>query len=209
MAITVGDILLVSFRGTIFSQRVILTQTYKVISGDSGSATEYDFSTDAANSFLPGEANDPLTLAYLDCLATDYTLNEIRVQRIYVVRDVYGAVYEALAGTGLGTCVEGISATPITLVSDAAGRSEIAVKHIGPVPTAGMSAGAPTVSQRDKLAVLGDEITADRTFPSPAGPVVCTPCIWHRAIAQSSLVVGYRISDRVGTVRRRILRLGE
>lgn len=208
MAVAVGDIFLLSYRGDIFSQRIIFTQTFRVTSG-STTGTWVEDSSELAEQFDIGESEADLTEAYLDCIAQNYTMREIRAQFIAPFRRPYGADFVTLSGTSGADASQQIVTAPITLVTNDIGRDQIAVKHIGPIDNAFMSVGAPTLLAQSRLIALAEALLEEREVTLLTGTFTFVPVVYHRATGQNDPLIAYRISDRLGTERRRILRIGE
>lgn len=208
MPAAVGDIWLISFVGAAFNQRIMFTHTMRVTAGTSAEPNVV-ISQAFVDSFKVGNANHDLVNAYLDCLGTSYVLDRVRCQVIHPFRQVYSEAILNQVATGVGVALETITTTPITLVTNDVGRDQIAVKHVGPTPNGGVAGSAPTASQIIRLDALALELLEPRNFTAEADVIQLDPVIFHRGTGQWDQVVDYRISDRAGTERRRILRVGE
>lgn len=205
MPMSVNDHVLISYSSTYAGQRYLLTLPYKVTQTTSTQDIDEElegladyFSDVGIGAFLP---------TYLAVLPTNLSVDACRVQRIAPIRSVYVQKSLTLTGSFGESATTGNLQSPITLHSVKAGRAQIAVKKIGPIPPSAFDGGAQKASYRTLLNNLGLALINVAVVTDP--PMTLEPVIYHKAILQSDLVIGYRIPTRVGTMRRRTLRVGE
>jgi len=206
MGLPVGGIVLVQWVGEWAAQRILLNHTYKVQS-DAAPDLPFERSQEIAAEIEANAAE--MTFRYLECLPNNYALKKVRVQVISPIRYQYAVVSSTKTGSQTTSAKTGNVAAFITLQTGIAGRREVANKHIGPLPGNVFDNGAPFATYVDKLDDLGSQMCTayDKTVDGSA--IVMKPVIWHRTITQSSEVKIWQTSDRIGTMRRRTLRVGE
>lgn len=202
-------IVLLSYRIEYETQRYLFTQTFRVQSNTSTDFPAND--TQAIVNFFMSSASGTLLEALRKCLGTNATIRECIAQGIYPIRFVRRSGTLALAGTGVGLANTGNVAGVLTFTTDLAGRSQVANKHIGPPPSAEVVAGAPTTGYRLDLGVLGQRIIDTFLIPgmNPGEDFVLVPVIFHKSNGTSNPITARIASTRIGTMRRRTLRVGE
>jgi hypothetical protein len=206
MGIPVNSIAQLSLRGLWQNQRVIFSHTYK-ITADASPLSPFARSQEIAGDYAAAPAG--LVFRYLSAMPQNYTLKEVRFQVIYPTRYQYGSEVVSLPGLWSTDAQTGNVASVITIQTGIAGRSQIANKHVGPTPQNAMLNGAPTAAYVTKLDDLAGAILAP--VPSPIGGSAITGIsgIFHKGLGQFTPGEIYVISDRLGTMRRRTLRVGE
>lgn len=206
MPIDNGAIVLVSFRGLCFGQRIILTHTLRKTSAPAGTKTvEQELESIIEDTKAGG--NIALVPPYLACLPTTYSLTEIRAQVISPVRSAYLTNSELLVGTHASPATVANDSAAITLRTALAGRREVSTKKIGPVPDAASAAGLLTTPYRGLLSQVA--LALKQTTVLPDGEAY-SPVIWHRNLVPSfSLVTNHVLGDQSRTQRRRTVGLGE
>jgi len=206
MPMSPGDIVHSWFNVDYASQRYQLHMTYRVKVGTGVKTTIAQLAdiNDVLKAVTVGSVLD----RYLACMPINATIQNINSQRVspaaarsaYVTNSINAAGEAAGASTGN---LAGI----ITLTTDFSGRNQISNKHIGPLPDGEYNDGlldAGYVVTLDALATaLLTEISTD------TAQLVVEPVIWHQPGTTADLLVGRRIGDRTGTMRRRTLRVGE
>lgn len=208
MPLALGDRIGCAWRGTWEQQKYMFTHTWKVALTTSTQTLTRDLQ-DITNAFASLAPLSLLSL-YRPCLATDYTINENTAQRVSPQRSVKVVRVQSDAGTGGGTAVTGNTAAVFTLKTINAGRSQVANKHVGPIATADYSAGKIGGALSTALALFAARFTASYAIPlTSLENLVLVPIIYHRATATDDLTDSIAVSDRVGTMRRRTLRVGE
>lgn len=208
MPLAVGSIVLVTYKGTYAAQRYMLTHTYRVSNSTSTGNTTDDTGLIALY-FSNTGANDFAT-RYRLCLATNYTINEIVAQPIYPQRLVRQSISVVYSGTGGTDADTGNICGVVTLRTQFAGRSQVANKHVGPIPKTGFTSGQVSGTLPTSLFNFLNSLRAIQNVPADgANSIELTPVIWHKGITQHDVITTGVVSDRVGTMRRRTLRVGE
>lgn len=195
-----------TWRGTCFGQRIILTHHYLVV-GDWGVATTVAQDLAQINSELDvAGAFDPTT-DYLACLPPQYTLNEIRSQRIKANRSVYRSLAKvATVGTNANPATVASDAAAITCRGSNAGRSNLSVKKIGPVPDAASAAGLLTAPYTALLTALGSRLVQGFT-PAGSGSLL-TPIVPHADKVTFEILNNFLVGPESRVNRRRTVGLG-
>lgn len=206
MPLPTGSTVLVTYRSLFAQQRVLLTLTYTV-TGDQGTGSPWERSNELAT--VLANPVDPVLDQYRRCLGANVSIKEVRVQVIHPVRYQYGSHTVGLPGLSGANATTGNIATALTFHTGVAGRGEIANKHIGPPPTDVYVDGAPTLAYSDTLSTLGSLIAQRFSQMVGTGLVEMESSIFHKATGQHSPIVTWTVADRIGTLRRRTLRVGE
>lgn len=209
MPLGVNNIVLITYRSQYASQRYLLTHTYRVGSTTSTQTPALD-SNDIALSFSQTGALELLD-QYAACLGNNVQIREVIAQAIHPTRFVRASLALAVDGAGLTPASTGNIAGTITLRTFLAGRDQVAVKHVGPPMDEGVNAGAPSAGLFNALNTLGSGLVSNRIVDcTTAGETITLePVIFHRASGTASGLADWVVSDRIGTMRRRTLRVGE
>jgi len=204
MGIPVGSELLVSIDGTWSDQQILFTQSYVITQNDSVNTIVSDLNR--IGSFFAFGGAGSLINAYLACMGANYSTEFIRTQVIRQDRSVYVDTPIVLPGTFGGIAQTGNLQFPITLHTDNGGRNQVSVKKIGPAPVGSYQAGEPDpVFLAGPLSVLGTELKSPQ---QTVGTVtIMLPIVAHPDF-DGDLITGVRLPNRVGTMRRRTLRVG-
>lgn len=202
-----NDIVQVNWRGLCFGQRIILDTTYVVLSNFPVINSFFQDATKIVDLLAVGGAIDVQT-AYLACLPPQYTLEEVRVQKINPGRSAYfSAGFVGAVGTNAGAATVANDAACITLRTQQSGRSQVANKHIGPVPDVANVAGLLTVGYKTTLSALGGKLVVSGTPPTTGALIA--PTIFHRATLTNDLVQQFLLGQQGRVQRRRTVGVGE
>lgn len=208
MAVAPGDVFLASFRGICNNQRIIFTHTYQV-TGVVAPPSDYDVALDIAMR-LAATGLFNLETPYLNCLADNYQLEEIRAQKISPVRYRYASIARGTFGAyGDDSRTSNLNSV-ITMWAALAGRRYVANKHLGPIPEgAGVfTGGVVSVGYKASMDALLAKLLLG--FTSNGGNVDLAPCIFHQPpLGGSSLIVDGVSQSTVRVMRRRTVGLGE
>lgn len=205
MPLAVNDILQITYKSVYASQRVLLNLTYRVKSTQSPESVPVDLQT-TANWFAAAGPASILQL-YANCIGQNCVIQTVRAQRIFPVRTLFIEATAAIYGLSGSDANTGNIQNPVTLVTQLAGRKQVATKKIGPTRVDSFGSGAPTPLQMTRLGLLGAAMAAETTVPGLV--IVLTPVIFHKQSNTWDDMYTYKVSDRVGTLRRRTLRIGE
>lgn len=207
MGLLNNDVVQVTWIGSCFQQRILLTHTF-VILGDYNAATSVTQDlNDILNNIRIGGAFDKTT-SYLACLPPQYALDAMRAQRIRAVRSSYvQQVVAAAPGTWAGAATVANDSAAITLRTANAGRNQRATKHIGPVADNMSAAGLLVVAAAPPLTSLGNALI--QAFAPVGSGSVVTPVIFHRASNTWDVTDRFILGDQSRTQRRRTVGLGE
>jgi len=207
MALAIGDLIRVDYRGTCYGQRIILTTAYKVtVAFAAGGTVSNDLATILTTVGIGGV--DDVPNKYLACVQNAYTLEEVRAQVIWPTRSAYRSVFYVAdnAGSGgVGTVAN--DAAAITFRGPLAGRKNVSTKHIGPVPDSVSANGLLTNPYKVKLQALIDQLFT--TLTPADNPGRCIPVILNKTPGQSVVWTDARIGNQSRVQRRRTVGLGE
>jgi len=207
MGLLNNDIVQMSWRGKCFNQRIIMVRNYLVLGDYNVATTIAQDLDDITNQLAPAGAFDATT-AYLACLPPEYELQEIRSQRVKAVRSVIrSSVFGGLPGTHASSATVPTDSGAITFRTDLAGRSQVSVVKIGPLPDAASVAGNLTAAQLAKHSALATKLL---TAFAPAGSgSVITPVVVGKALTNPSALTSAvpEVTSRV--ITRRTVGRGE
>lgn len=152
--------------------------------------------------------NKPLT-AYLPLIGTDATVLKARAQRIYAPRSAFVDQLVNEAGLGGAICNTGNLAASVTRKSDLAGRDQVAVSHIGPIPFDVFTEGQLNPGFITDLGIFGTVWTTVQSIPGGSG-IDLEPVIFHRNTVPPSwnTLRTHSVNPYVRTMRRRTVRVG-
>lgn len=205
MPLEVGDVILVSWRGLCFNQRIILTHTYKVVTAPDPETSVVHNLSALADALDTGGTQD-VTTSYLACLPPQYRLTQVRAQRIYPIRSAYVAKTKDLPGTHEAPATVANDAAALTLRTDYSGRNQIATKHIGPIPDDVSASGLLIAAYKALLVTLGTKLLVTAEFAATGS---ANPGIYHRATNGFDTCWTAIIGDQSRTQRRRTVGVGE
>lgn len=208
MSLAVDDVVEVSFRGTLYGQRILTVLHYAVVTATAGSTID-QLQTIAASLNASTGSQDPVG-KMLALQSNDYTLDAIRTQVVSPQRSIY--VQVANGNSGL---VGDIAATPnialsITKRGFEGGRKSIGRLQLAGVPSINISQGKWDVV--GLAGALGDFVTALKNSFTPAGlAVTITPVIFNPTAPAPhyQAIWSWTVNDEVRTMHRRTLFLGE
>lgn len=207
MALLSGDRILLSLRGTCFLQRIIMTQWYHV-NADFPVPNTLTQDLQAILAAVAPAGPSDLATPYLALLSADYTLNEIRAQRIFPSRSAYEVnTLVGATGTFAGQCTVACDSAAITLHTPIAGRNQVSVKKVGPCPDGASAAGMITAPYRVLLQTLAVTMLTD-ILPGGGLPSL-TPIIQHPGGIFFDRLTGLRIGTTSRVMNRRVVGRGE
>jgi len=207
MAVVTGYIYAVSFRALWKAQRIVFTHIYRVT--DPGTALgEIGATQDVVEHFADTVAGSTMGLDWLNCISTDVDDVKVRAQ-ILGPTGRYSYVEDVVQFTPLDPDVAetGNVCTTLTFVPVVAVPRRISVKKIGPIRQADMEDGAPTANLKSRLNALA-EIAAAPITTMGLGQQL-SPVIYRASDGDFRTIQSWRIPDRLTTLRRRTLRVGE
>lgn len=208
MPLAVGTIVQITYRSEYQSQRYMLTHHYRISQTTSTQDTDSD--TGSIAIFFTNTGPNEFATKYRECLSTDTTIREVVAQPVFPQRLVQRSVNVAYSGTGQGTASTGNIAAIITLRTQFAGRSQVSNKHIGPLATLDIGAGLTGGALQTALNELGDVMDQGIAIPADgANTITLIPVIFHKGTGLHDVIVSHLFSTRLGTMRRRTLRVGE
>jgi len=204
----VGDIVQVSFRGTLFDQRILNIFHYVV--NVAGTGTVVEQLSAFANGFIVDALGTNFQTEFLNCLAPSYTLDVVRTQRVYPTRSIYAQATADTPGTfATDTEVSNIAAS-ILKRTETPGRMGIGRVQLAGIPTAAYENGS--LSNAYLTGVLTNFATdMVQSLTEPARGVTFVPCLYNPTAAgdKFSVIVAATPQSSIRTMHRRTLRVGE
>lgn len=206
MGLKNNDIIQSTFRGLCFGQQIILDLTFQIF-GDFPVGNSVSTDLDLINAAIaPGGVQNIVT-PYLACLPAQYSLLELRSQLIFPTRSAYRQVaFVGAVGTDPGAATVANDSAALTLRTEKSGRSQVATKHIGPVPDNVSAAGLIVAAYKLSLAALGAKLVT--SFVPPTSGSLVVPVIYHRQTNTTDLVNQYILGDQSRVQRRRTVGVG-
>jgi hypothetical protein len=202
--LNVGDIVSVTFGGTLFSQRVMNVLHYRVsISSDSPSYVEA--SRRVAFAMQQGMVSPGLTM--LAAQAPEYVLDWVRVQKVNAARERYVQYSVGNPGTYAGVCTSPNVSAVLLKKSESVSRRGLGTFHLPGLPQEGYVGGYLTPAYQEKMNAIGATLLNPVTPVNDAvtvQPVIWTPAdgLVYYPITATTLITTLRI------MRRRTVGLG-
>jgi hypothetical protein len=184
-------------------QRYQLHLTFKATSATSLMSTEDQLV--ALNALLANPALSPL-VDYLAILGNDVEVVRVNSQLVAPTRSAYVSDLIGQMGTDVNGTPTGNVAATLTMHTPNAGRNQIAIKKIGPLPQGTYSDGGIDGAFAIELATLGAALLTQKSVDG--ANLILTPCIWHAPTPAADILTNFRVGDRAVTMRRRTLRNG-
>lgn len=207
MGLLNNDWVQVSIRGKCFNQEIIATHHY-LVSGDYNAVTSVaaDLDDIKANITLAG-ANDILT-SYLACLPPQYTLLELRTQRIRAVRSAFRVTsFAGIVGTNANAATVACDSGAITLRGDLAGRSKVSVKKIGPLPDGASVAGLLTAAQTALHSTWASKLIT--AFAPIGSGSLMVPIVPHPDLITFDILNNFLVGTESRVMTRRVVGRGK
>lgn len=209
MGLLNGNVVLVSWRGTAFGQRIILTHTY-VLDGNApaGQTIQQDLADILTGLNVAG--NLDATTSYLACLPATYTCNEIRAQRIWPTRTAYESFFPVgMVGTHAGAATVACDSAGLTMRGPLAGRHYRGTKKIGPCPDGASAAGLLTNAYFVLVDTLGEKLMAAGTPVAGWAPSQIKPVLFDRVTFITTDITSRRVGAASRVMNRRVVGRGE
>lgn len=209
MALALHDIVEVSFRGTLFGQRILNILHY-VVNVTASGTTEAQLLR-LAQDLVQGTGNPAgLETHWLDCFGVEYTLDEIRAQRVYPDRTIYQKFAANDVGTHASPMVSSNQATSLEKRTLTVGRKGIGrIQVVGPPQGEFANGVVGAVYLAGPIATLITDLKS--SYTTSVGPVTYVPCLYNPTGAPDKYSVLFDIvpQDTLRTMHRRTVRLGE
>jgi len=209
MALVTGDVIQLSWRGTHFGQRIILTHAF-VLTGDApaGQTIQQDLA-DMLTFVSAGGAADIQT-PYLALLPATYTLNETRAQRLNAPRSAYTSNFPVGAvGTHASAATVACDSAALTLRGPLADRHNTGTKKIGPCPDGASAAGLLTAGYTTLVGALGTAMLMSGVPALAWALTTVFPCIYDRVNDQVVIPTSFRVGATSRIMSRRVVGRGE
>lgn len=203
----VGDIVQLTFRGTLNSQRILNTFHYRIDDLGTGAVLRWDF-LDAMRTVINAAGN--LKEKFLACIASNYTMESSRYQFLYPQRMIFRDFPELSPGARAGNAVAPNLAASIERRTDVVGRTGVGRLQMPGLLAADIVlgylsgayatlAGTLATQMEQSLVVAPNSIIVD---PSLYGVNVSGTPHWGN-------VIGATVQGTVRTMHRRTVGLGE
>lgn len=204
--VAANDQLLVSFRGTLISQRVINTFTF--IANPVTDPHAWDIAIDELHATITGPGS--LRELFLDCVPNNYTLDEIRYQVLRPIRlaQVIKPQVAQSGNVGASALVPN-NAVVIERRGDLARRADVGAVHLpAPQDVLLVNGGLITPAYKTILQAFANQMKT--SYATNFGGVVLRPTVYHLNIATSITYVTQTVVQETARVmRRRTVGLGE
>lgn len=199
----------VTYRGTLFGQRVMTTTSWRNLS-PSGGASDFEQLQNIATFFATGGGLS-LLQAYLEATSFDLNVDDVVVQEIYPTRSAM--ITQTIDEPGLiaqGALVPNVAAV-IVRKTELAGRDQLSPLHIPGVPLGtNVVAGSWTDPYRGVLEVLGLASYSEKTVPVTGGSLTLNGVIINAPYDAGlfSRLRTHTVNLRARVMRRRTVGLG-
>lgn len=208
MPLPVGTIIQQTYVSLYAAQRYMFTSTWRIfITGSVQNTTEDAQSIALFFSDTTFQAN--FVQQYRSCISNLARIRTVSAQAIHPTRHVRASISVDYPGLFTGASPTGNVAATITLRTQLAGRTQVANKHIGPMGTNAYSSGSLESTYVPILANFGAGMTTNKVVPAGVNTIELVPVIFHKKTGLHDVAVSHVVTDRVGTMRRRTLRVGE
>lgn len=207
MGLLNNDIVQLSWRGTIFGQRVLMVRNFLVLGDYNAATTVAQDLDDIKANVAPAGAFD-ITTSYLACLPAQYTLNELRAQRLKAVRSaIRSTTFAFTIGTNANPATVPSDSGAITFRTALAGRTQVGVVKIGPLPDAASANGFLTNAQLALHSALATKLLTNFA-PAGSGSVIVPVVVGKSLLNPSALTSAVpEVTSRV--ITRRTVGRGE
>jgi len=207
MALTAGDILQVSLRGTLFEQRMLTVLHYRVITG-SASGTVYGDVLSWAQYFGGLTGAGQLLDLYLATCCPEYLLEQVRVQRVAPDRSAYAVENVNAFGTHANACRTANLSCSITKRGNGGGRWATGRVQMPGLPSDNVVDGEIAVGAQVDYVNLGNQFAANQNnagITQTVQPVIFNPGRTPNWVE----ILNWLPQTTARTMHRRTLRLGE
>lgn len=210
MPLAAGDVIAVSFRGTLFGTRILNILHYVVNVPGTGTP-EAQLQQVCDNIQAGAGAPNTLKNSFLNMIAVDYTLTEIRAQRVYPTRTVYKQAVSGDVGQYVpATCTAPNVAISMLKQTNTPGRMGIGRIQLGGVPSDAYVSGVldPATTGANFLVLKADILS---NFTTSTTLMTMNPCLFNPTAVgdKFSLLTGLILEDTIRVMHRRTLRVGE
>jgi len=208
MALNVDDVLQVSIRGTLFGQRILNIFHYVV--SVTGAGNTLDQLQEIATDLGADTTSNGFIALWQAAVTANYSLDEIRVQRIYPARTIYQRSLPNVNGLHAGVCPSANIAVSIQKRGSLSGRTSQGRMQLAGIGSNGMLAGELDLGVYGVvLADLRDALAANQTTTTT--PITIIPVIYNPAgpNPKYQLIQSWLINTSLRTMHRRTLFLGE
>lgn len=210
MPLAANDVIELSFRGSLFGQRILNVMHYYVAAPGTGTPEQQLLALVSDIQAGTGSVAG-LKSHFLDCIAIQYTLDSIRAQRVYPTRTVYQQVLSGDVGQWTTSdCQESNIAASILKRTLTPGRMGLGRMQMAGLATdAALQGMLNPANQAVPLAVWAADMLLNYVTSAPA--VTFSPCLYNPTGAglRFSPLVATVVEDTLRVMRRRTLRVGE
>jgi len=208
MALAINDVIEVSFRGTLFGQRILNILHYAVtVVNAMPTLDQLQLIADELNT---GAISAPLIPTWMDAVAPQYNLDEIRVQRVYPTRTIYQRSLPDTPGVYAGTCLTANIAVSIQKRGVTSGRQGNGRMQLAGIPREGMDGGSIDVGGYGPLlSAFRNQLLQNES--TSGGEVTLQPCIFNPTgpAPHYQFIASWLVQTTLRTMHRRTLLVGE
>lgn len=206
MAIQVNDVVRVTYWQRLFQQRVLTVLHLRCITAPPPLEPEFTVLTNLAQTLA--NMNDPLIAAWRPLVTADLLFDQVRCQKVFPTRTIYGQSAMLYTGTNAGTSQTANVAISIEKRSSVAGRTGIGRIQMAGVPAESMASGSFTPLYTTQVQTAWQELL--ETVTSPIDGAVYRTCLWGAGqVGASADLIDIQAKDTVRTMHRRTVRVGE
>jgi hypothetical protein len=207
MALSIDDILEITFRGSLFGQTILNVTHYVVNVTGAGNTLDQlqEIATDIGNDTV----TSPILIDWRPAVTNQFTFDEVRVQRVYPARTIYMRSLPNVQGQYVGTCPSANIAASIQKRGVNSGRTSNGRIQIAGVPREGMVDGEIDIAGYGVLlAQLRDKLALGQT--TTLTPITIVPVIFNPNLPNPKyqLISSWLVQTTLRTMHRRTLRLG-
>lgn len=210
MGLAVNNIVQVTHRGHCLSQKILLVTHWRVVGTNSAANIQTELAAIVTKFGLTGGVN--LADSYLAMLPQNYTMVEVRAQKISPTREAYVSGAYSAPGTVAVDATAPQTSCAVEFFGALAERYDVATHKIGPLAPTRYSGGFVTAAQITAMAAFGAQWIQDVTVSVGGGDIGLRPVIYHTTgtvPVTSSDIIGHREKDTLRVARRRTVGLGE
>lgn len=203
----VGDIIQLTFRGTLNSQRILSTFAYRIADLGTGAVLRWDF-YDQMHTAI--NTATKMKDKFLACIASNYTLESSRYQYVIPLRRIFRDFGELSPGARAGNAVAPNLAASIERRSDVVGREGIGRLQMPGMLAADIVAGYLSGTYATLAGALATEM--EQSLIVGPNSIIADPCLFGFNISGTphwSNIIGANVQGTARTMHRRTVGLGE
>lgn len=205
MAINVNDLIRVTYFNRMFGQRLLTVLHMRVVTAPSGSADIVSLTNLADRLADPAQ---PWVAAWRNIVTSDVTFDEVRCQKVFPTRTIYGKSATGFNGTESGNAITANTALSVEKRSAVAGRRGIGRVQLAGSRIVDMVTGSFDPTYLGAVQVAAQNLIALQSVPLDGGVYAwCLPN--PTPLTSANDIVDVQAKDTVRTMHRRTVGLGK